>query len=232
VNSSPLQLKPLPVGIQSFDKLIEGGYLYVDKTRLLYELVKDPTGVYFLSRPRRFGKSLLISTLDALFSNRRELFKDLWIDSSKYKWQKFPVIRLDMTITDRSSAETLNNSLILLLREIIREHDLTVETDILPNAFSEVISQLSRKYNEKVVVLVDEYDKPILDNITKPEMVKEIREVLKTFYSILKAQDDNLRFIFLTGVSKFSKMSIFSGLNNLEDISLNSDFASICGYTQ
>ncbi len=225
------KLKPLPIGIQTFEKIIENGYTYVDKTQLVYDLVEGGE-VYFLSRPRRFGKSLLLSTIEALFQNRRELFKGLWIDSSDYKWEKYPVVRLDMTVTDKTSAENLKISLKDLLENIAIEHEIKLRGSLLENIFSNLILDLSKKYKQQIVVLVDEYDKPILDNLSKTVIAEEIREALRSFYSILKAEGGSIKFIFLTGVSRFSKVSIFSGLNNLKDISMDNRFASICGYTQ
>lgn len=232
MNGSSPQLKPLPVGIQSFTDLINGGYLYVDKTESLYEMVRNPKGVYFLSRPRRFGKSLLISTLEALFRNYRELFHGLWIDSSNYQWQKFPVIRIDMAEISKNSGAELSSDLKRFVFEQAKIHSVSIPDGGLGAVFTSLIAELYNKYQKQVVVLVDEYDKAIVDNITNTQIAKECRDILREFYTILKSQDENLRFVFLTGVSKFSKMSIFSGLNNLEDISFNSEFASICGYTQ
>jgi hypothetical protein len=225
------KLKPLPIGIQTFEEIISDGYTYVDKTQDIYNLVTGGK-VYFLSRPRRFGKSLLLSTLEALFQNRRELFKGLWIDSSDYKWENHPVIRIDMTITDKTSAENLKISLKDLLENIAIEHEMKLRGSLLENIFSNLILDLSKKYKQQVVVLVDEYDKPILDNITEKIIAEDVRDALRGFYSILKAQGSYIKFIFLTGVSRFSKVSIFSGLNNLKDISMDNRFAAICGYTQ
>ena len=225
------KLKPLPIGIQTFEKIIEGGYTYVDKTKELYDLVSEGE-VYFLSRPRRFGKSLLVSTLEALFQNRRELFKGLWIDSSDYKWEKYPVIKISMPAVDQSmSIEDLNLALQERLSEIANDYKINIENRRASLMLRDLIVKLEAQY-DKVVVLIDEYDKPILDNISNPARVESIRDFLRTFYSELKENDAKLRFILLTGVSRFSKVSIFSGLNNLEDISMSPEFASICGYTQ
>lgn len=228
----PSEIKPLPIGIQTFEKLIKGAYLYVDKTPLLYELVKNPSGVYFLSRPRRFGKSLTISTLEAIFTNRRELFKGLWIDSSDYQWQEYPVIRIDMAELSRESSTSLKATLIDLTNKIAQTHDIKLDGLSAGTNLRDLIQSLKQKYQKQVVVLIDEYDKAILDNLNNTEVAKECRDILREFYTILKSQDRNLRFVFLTGVSKFSKVSIFSGLNNLSDISMDAKFASLCGYTQ
>ncbi len=226
------ELKILPVGLQTFENLIKGNYLYVDKTKRIYDLIKNPQGVYFLSRPRRFGKSLTISTLDAIFKNKRELFKGLWLDTSEYKWQEYPVIRIDMTTPGKSSAQILQSDLIIRLEQRAEEEGLTLIKASLGSVFTDLIQKLANKFQKKVVVLIDEYDKAILDNIAKTEVAKECRDVLKEFYSVLKAQDENIRFILLTGVSKFSKVSVFSGLNNIKDISMLPEYADLCGYTQ
>jgi hypothetical protein len=225
-------LKPLPVGIQTFENIIRGGFTYIDKTKCIYELVKNKQGVFFLSRPRRFGKSLTISTLDAIFSNKRDLFKDLWIDSSDYEWQQYPIIRIDFGNIARSSAKELKSDLILILNTRAKEEGFTLPEASLGASFASLIENLVKKYKKQVVVLVDEYDKAILDNIANTKVAKECRDILREFYTVLKSQDANIRFILLTGVSKFSKVSIFSGLNNLSDISMDAKYADLCGYTQ
>jgi hypothetical protein len=227
------KLKPLPIGIQTFADIIEGNYTYIDKTQDIYGLVKEPKGVYFLSRPRRFGKSLLVSTLEALFQNRRELFNGLWIDSSSYQWQEYPVVRISMPAVDASmTIDDLNIALQERLMEIANEYKIKLEYARASIMLRGLIVKLEETYNQKVVILIDEYDKPILDNILDTPKAESVRGFLRTFYSELKENDSKLRFIFLTGVSKFSKVSIFSGLNNLEDISMRNEFTSLCGYTQ
>jgi hypothetical protein len=221
----------LPVGIQDFEKLRTENYVYVDKTQLLYQMITQGN-MYFLSRPRRFGKSLLVSTLRAIFQGKRHLFKGLWIDQSDYTWEQHPVIWLDMSAVTNSSREVFQQSLSYHLDKIAEQYDVKFTTELaVAEKLNELITQLA-KNNQKVVVLIDEYDKPLIDQIHRPEIALENREILKHFYGIIKAQDANIRFVLLTGVSKFSKVSIFSGLNNLEDISLLNDYATLLGYTQ
>jgi hypothetical protein len=223
----------LPVGIQDFETLRTENYVYVDKTALLYQMITQGR-VYFLSRPRRFGKSLLVSTLHAIFRGKKHLFQDLWIDSSDYSWEQHPVIWLDMSAVTSSSADLLQQSLKFHLHEIAGQYGVKLPDSLsVSDSLNKLISQLAEKNNnKKVVVLIDEYDKPLVDQIHRPEIALENREILKQFYGILKAKDANLRFVLLTGVSKFSKVSVFSGLNNLEDISLLPDYATLLGYTQ
>jgi hypothetical protein len=227
------QQKKLPIGIQSFEKLINEGAVYVDKTKYIYELLKLGFGAYFLSRPRRFGKSLLVSTLEAIFKNKRELFKGLWLDSSEYAWKEFPVIKFDMsTVAQKTDIE-----LIVGLKDAVKdnaknEQIVLEESDSPGRMFQSLIHALVKKYGEKVVVLIDEYDDPIIKHVTRPQMAARNREVLHDFYKIMKAEDANLRFVFLTGISKFVKTSIFSGLNNLENISLLAEYSPLLGYTQ
>ncbi|MFP4395224.1 MAG: AAA family ATPase, partial [Anaerolineales bacterium] len=211
-------MKPLPVGTPTFFKdMIEGGYLYIDKTRYIYELVRYPKGVYFLSRPRRFGKTLLISTLAEIFAGHRELFEGLWIDESDYEWEAHPVVRIDLSQLKVTTAEKLKHGLKRLLGRIAKLHSVQIEEGTYYEQFYDLIFELAHRSGKGVVVLVDEYDKPLIDNIGDVDEARRIREVLKGFYTILKAQDEHLRFVFLTGVSKFSKVGVFSGLNNLDD---------------
>ncbi len=223
--------KKLPIGVQDFTILRTEGFVYVDKTELLHRLITQ-NRVYFLSRPRRFGKSLLISTLEAIFQGKKELFKDLWIEKSGYDWKPHPVIRIDMSETVRTSPELLAESLIKLLKRIASTHQLELGNSLSPgDAFSMLITLLAER-GHKVVVLIDEYDKPIIDNISNPELALKMRDILRPFYGILKAQDGNLRFILLTGVTKFSKASVFSELNNLQDLTLTDQYSHLLGYTQ
>ena len=223
-------LKPLPIGIQTFSDLIRGGFLYVDKTPWVYELIRYAKGAYFLARPRRFGKSLLISTLDEIFQGNRELFQGLWLYDSDYSWQKHPVIRLDFSLLTARSAEELEGVLSRRIHAIARENGVSVSEGNVMEPFASLIQEMAT--DAQVVVLIDEYDKPILDNISDLATAQEIRDLLKRFYTVLKAMDPYLRLIFLTGISKFSKVGVFSGLNNLNDISMNSDFAALVGITQ
>jgi hypothetical protein len=223
--------RKLPVGIQDFETIRTENYVYVDKTQLIYQMITRGQ-VYFLARPRRFGKSLLISTLHAIFRGERDLFQGLWIDKSHYTWEKHPIIALDMSAVMSTSTELLQQTLSEQLDIIAEQYDVKLAPSLsIFGRLNKLITQLS-KTNQKVVVLVDEYDKPLTDQIHRPGIALENREILKQFYSILKVQNANIRFILLTGVSKFSKVSVFSGLNNLEDISLLTDYATLLGYTQ
>jgi hypothetical protein len=226
-----LKLKKLPVGIQTFSEIREENYLYVDKTAAIKQLVEEGKH-YFLSRPRRFGKSLLVSTLQALFEGRKELFEGLYI-SDKWDWETiYPVIKISFGGVARDL-----ESMYRMVGGIMEfnQDNLGIKCKYPESGgvcLKELIRKAYKQYGQKVVVLVDEYDKLIVDNLDQPEVAKQGREVLKDLYSTIKDNDEYIQFTFLTGVSKFSKVSIFSGLNNLEDITLSPTFATICGYTQ
>ncbi len=224
-------MKKLPLGIQTFEKIRDGNYVYVDKTRLAEQLINSYQ-VVFLSRPRRFGKSLFLSTLNDLFEGRKELFTGLAVEHTHDWTQTYPVIRIGLSGNQRTEKECHSLIYNKLLENQISLGLSGCEDDNLSVFFERIIRRAYEKYEQKVVVLVDEYDKPLLDNIDKPELSEIIRDLLQGFYATIKENDKYLRFVFLTGVSKFSKVSIFSGLNNLIDISLESDYATICGYTQ
>ena len=220
-------MKKLPVGIQDFEEIHEGGYLYIDKTKYLHHLIS--TGKYFFfSRPRRFGKSLLISTLQAIFEGRKELFKGLWIED-KIHWDQYPVIVLDFNKIDYRS-HSLEEGLSIELDRIAREAHLHLEAKTAKNKLSELISALGKEKN--VVVLVDEYEKPVSDFLGDEERQKDNINTLKNIYVLFKAMDAHLRFVFLTGVSKLGRVSIFSDLNNLYDLTLDKTTAGLAGYTQ
>jgi hypothetical protein len=222
-------MKDLTSSIYTFENLINGNYLYVDKTEYLWKLVRPASGIYFLSRPRRFGKSLTVSTLKALFEGKKHLFKGLAIAGTSYDWQEYPVIHFDLNGWEFSSPEKMQESLCGLVAESAAKHDLSLTATSPGGMFRELIIKLSGK--GKVVILVDEYDKPILNNAGKP-CAQEILEKLKAFYSVIKAFESSERFVLVTGVSKFSPVSIFSDLNNLNDISMDYDYATMFGYTQ
>ncbi|MBT7410808.1 MAG: ATP-binding protein [Methylococcales bacterium] len=225
-------MKKLPIGIQTFEKIRTGNYAYVDKTKILLTLVEKGQA-YFLSRPRRFGKSLFLSTLKALFEGQKHLFQDLYIEK-RWNWQKtYPVIEISFADGLLRTEKDIQDRLKIIFKENQRKLDVTCDkTNNIREDLRELIIKTSEKYQQNVVVLVDEYDKPMLDNISDPKTACLMRDILRDFYSVLKGADPYLHFVFLTGVSKFSKVSVFSGLNNLEDISLMPTFATICGYTQ
>ncbi len=222
-------MKKLPLGIQSLSALINNNNVYIDKTRFVYQMVMG-NRYYFLFRPRRFGKSLLVSTLAELFSGNRELFGNLWIASSDYDWAPHPVIHLDFTKMDYKDPDRLEQSLILRLKTIACFYGASViETPSAKDLFNHLIEQLA--HINQVVVLIDEYDKPILEHIDNSDRARAQREWLGSFYGVLKDSGSHLRFVFLTGVTKFSQASIFSGLNHLTDISLDESYAAMLGYT-
>ncbi len=224
-------MKKLPIGISTFEEIITENYVYVDKTKEAFELI-DNGKYYFLSRPRRFGKSLFLDTLRNVFEGKKELFEGLYI-YDKWDWsRKYPVIRISFNTGDFDSLDGLKQR----IREIldINQRDLGVECReglSIEGCFEELIYQVHKKYNQRVVILIDEYDKPILDNIENTDLAKKLRDQLKKFYSAIKGSDEYIKFTFMTGVSKFSKVSLFSGLNNLDDITINPNYATICGYT-
>ncbi len=220
-------LKPLPIGTQTFRRVIEDGFLYVDKTRSIYDLLSSSPGAYFFARPRRFGKSLLISTLAEIFKGNKELFRELWLYTSDYAWPVHPVIRFDFSKERIYTAEELKESIQVYVQEIAADYGITLADGPYDRQFRWLIRQLADQ--GKVVILIDEYDKPIIDNLENPTEAKRIREALKAFYTIIKAMDEYLRFVFITGISR---VGIFSGLNNLVDISLNTRFATMLGLTE
>ncbi|HMV78680.1 MAG TPA: AAA family ATPase [Leptospiraceae bacterium] len=223
-------MQPLPIGIQTFKNIREGDFLYVDKTKWIYELVRNPNAVYFLSRPRRFGKSLTLSTLKEIFEGNRELFQGLWIYNADYHWKKYPIIRIDFSKQKAESKEELKRFILEQLDYNAESYGVQLTKKEYFSRFEELIKAISKK--DKIVILIDEYDKPIIDHLTKPELAIEMREILKGFYTIIKASDEYLRFVLLTGVSKFSKTGVFSGLNNLNDISMSLRYSAIAGITE
>lgn len=220
-----------PIGKQNFENLRNEGFVYVDKTALIYKLVKEGS-VYFLSRPRRFGKSLLLSTLEAYFTGKRELFKGLAMEELEKEWLEYPVMHLDLNAEKYSCIDELENILSTYLREWEERYE-SKETDnkSLSQRFRAVIRAAKVKTGRNAVVLIDEYDKPILQAIGNPALQNEFRNTLKAFYGVLKSADADLKFALLTGVTKFGKVSVFSDLNNLNDISMSPRFHNICGIT-
>lgn len=224
-------MKKLPVGIQTFREIIEGGYVYADKTEYIYNLIQGG-GYYFLSRPRRFGKSLFIDTIAEVFSGDHTLFEGLWIADSNFDFERHPVIRIDMTQVSIRDAQSLENDLAITLGKLEQAEGFESSGGSVALRFQTLIRALHVKYEKRVVVLVDEYDKPIVDHIDDPEKARANRAVLGEFYGVLKGQDANLRFVLLAGVSKFTKLSLFSKLNNLKDLTMLSRYAGVCGFTE
>jgi len=223
-------LKNLPLGISTLSKLLDNNCIYVDKTEYAYNLISQ-SGAFFLSRPRRFGKSLFVDTLKEIFEGNQKLFEGLYIHD-KWDWsKKYPVIKLDFAAGGGKNKKELDLRLSALLQQNKDRLGVHYDSLDLEDNFSKLISEVSSKYGQRVVVLVDEYDKPILDNLNEPLVAAEIRDALKGFYGVLKEQDANLQFVFMTGVTKFSKVSLFSGVNQLKDITISKSYSSICGYT-
>ena len=230
-----------PIGIQSFDQIIEDGYVYIDKTDLIYQLVKGGK-IYFLSRPRRFGKSLLVSTLKCYFQGRKELFKGLAIDKLETEWAEYPVFHIDFNGTDFTRSGKLDDIIGGTVGTWEKEYGRAEEFEDIGKRFAYVLQQAHKRYGRRCVVLVDEYDKPILDVLDtgytatidgKERLLEDIhREILKSFYSTFKLADEDLQFVLLTGVTKFSQVSGFSGFNQPADISMAEQYETLCGITQ
>ena len=221
-----------PIGIQTFNDLRKNDFAYVDKTAHIYRLASQGK-CFFLSRPRRFGKSLLLSTLKSYFKGNKEMFEGLAISKLEKEWKQYPVLHLDLNIALYNSPEALTGLLNLNLQYWEKEYGITKQGDDSSIRFWNVIVNAAQQSPEgKVVVLIDEYDKPLLEAIGKPELQEEYRQILKAFYSNIKSCDEYIRFAMLTGVTKFSHLSVFSGLNNLYDISMDRRYADICGFTQ
>ncbi|BAU23109.1 hypothetical protein THC_0717 [Caldimicrobium thiodismutans] len=224
--------KKLPTGISSFEKIRSEPYYYVDKTPFVAKLVEEGT-YYFLSRPRRFGKSLFVDTLKQAFLGRKDLFQGLYLEKN-WDWSiRYPVIHISFGAGNILSEEDF----LLRIRKILKKNYKTLEIDWedssdYRSSFEDLIEKAYEKYKTKVVVLIDEYDKPILDRIENKELSLTLREHLKNLYGVIKDADVYLKFVFITGVSKFSKVSLFSGLNQLRDITLSKEYSTICGYTQ
>ena len=224
-------LQNLPIGIQNFEKIRNDGYLYVDKTEFVYRLATTGS-YYFLSRPRRFGKSLLISTLHAYFEGKRELFDGLAISRLETKWERYPILHLDLNTRNYKDAEALTG----ILNEYLEKWEVIYgdakKDRVLEERFTYVIEQAYAKTGHRVVILVDEYDKPMLQAIGNEALQDEYRNTLQSFYGALKTCDGYIRFAMLTGVTKFGKLSVFSSLNSLKDISMRKDFHAVCGITE
>ncbi|MEM1119633.1 MAG: AAA family ATPase [Bacteroidota bacterium] len=220
--------KQFPVGIQTFEKIIEGNFLYVDKTKTIYNLIQHG-GYYFLSRPRRFGKSLLLSTIKSIYAGQKDLFKGLWIQN-QWDWSKqYPIIHIGFSSIGYKELG-LEEAIEIELKSIAKSYDITLEKKGISQLFQELLIHLSKK--NKVVLLIDEYDKPIIDYLDAIPQAKANQQTLKSFYSVIKDSDQYIKFLLITGVSKFSKVSIFSELNNLDDITIDRRFVDLLGITQ
>ncbi|MFO7883596.1 MAG: AAA family ATPase [Desulfobacteraceae bacterium] len=224
-------MKKLPIGIYNFEEIITENYYYVDKTSYVHELAS--TGkYYFLSRPRRFGKSLFLDTLKCAFEGKKMLFKGLYLEKHWDFENTHPVLKFSLGLGRVTGLDELNKNIFSMLETQEKKYNIECKFELVAGRFSELIQCLYEKYNRRVVILIDEYDKPILDNLEDTPRAEEMRDGLKNFYSVIKYSDAFIKFCFITGVSKFSRVSIFSDLNNLKDLSLNTRMGAICGYTQ
>ncbi len=223
-------MKVLPIGVQSFERIRRKDTLYVDKTKFVHKLVTE-SDCYFLSRPRRFGKSLLLSTLKAFFQGRKDLFEGLWIADKITDWETYPILFFDMSLLDCHD-QTLHYSLMEDLTSKAEDLGVVIQGKNPKVLFKDLIKKVKEKKGKNVVILIDEYDKPIHDFLDKMSQAEKNRKALKNFYGVIKAMGEHIRFCFLTGVSRFSKMSVFSDLNHLKDITLEEDFAGMLGYTE
>ncbi|NDV60540.1 ATP-binding protein [Bacteroides sp. 519] len=220
----------LPIGIQTFEKIRTGGFLYVDKTAMVWKIAQT-NNPYFLSRPRRFGKSLLISTFESYFEGCKDLFEGLAISKLEKEWKKHPVLHLDLNAEKYDSPEQLNIILNDYLTQWETKYGTGESEDSLSRRFAGIIRRACEQTGTQVVVLIDEYDKPLLQVMLNKDLLDEYRKTLKSFYGVLKSSDRYLRFVFLTGVTKFAQVSVFSDLNQLNDISMDMNYASLCGIT-
>ncbi|MDR2445137.1 MAG: ATP-binding protein, partial [Spirochaetaceae bacterium] len=228
-------LRKMPIGIQDFEDLRRSGYVYVDKTAFVWKLAREGKP-YFLSRPRRFGKSLLLTTLKAYFLGKRELFDGLAIADLEPEWPAYPVLHFDFNPSGYDSVASLHYFIADCLKKMEKDHGLS-NPESPPDApvairFKRLIEDIHEKTGRQVVVLVDEYDKPLLESMADEKLNVELRSALKPFYGVLKSADASLRFVMLTGVTRFSKVSIFSDLNQLREIGMNENYAALCGITE
>jgi len=224
-------MKELPLSRQTFSEFIEQDLLYIDKTEWVWKMVREGK-YYFLSRPRRFGKSLFLSTLASFFEGREDLFRGLYIHDKVTEWKQYPIIHIDYScINYRDGLDTFYVSLLHYLRSIAKDYELDIKATLVIDFLRELIKKINNKHGS-VVVLIDEYDKPLVDVLLNEKQFKENSVVLNSLYGLLKGLDKELHFVFLTGVSRFVKVGIFSGMNNLLDISMDKEFAAIVGFTQ
>ena len=223
--------KIYPIGIQNFEKIRKDGYFYIDKTALIYQMVKTGS-YYFLSRPRRFGKSLLISTLEAYFLGKKELFEGLAIEKLEKDWTVYPIFHMDLNTEKYDTRESLDSILNFTLEKWEQQYGTAPSETTFALRFRGLIERAYKQTGQRVDILIDEYDKPMLQAIGNEELQKEFRNTMKAFYSVLKTMDGCIQFAFLTGVTKFGKVSVFSDLNNLDDISMRNQYIDICGVSE
>ena len=221
-----------PIGIQTFEKIRTRNYMYVDKTEYIYRMVHADSNYFFLSRPRRFGKSLLTSTLEAYFQGRKDLFKGLAMDLLETEWTEYPVLRFDMSLGKHMEKEQLERYLSSQLELMEHKYGILTESQDANIRLTNLIRRAYEQTGRQVVVLIDEYDAPLLDVVHEEKNLPVLRNIMRNFYSPLKACDPYLRFVFLTGITKFSQLSIFSELNNIKNISMLPEYAAICGITE
>ena len=221
-----------PIGQQDFKTLRERGLIYIDKTRFVRKIADDGSQYFFLARPRRFGKSLFLSTLQYFFEGRRDLFQGLYIDSTEWDWKPYPVLRLDLNRDGYRSKGELDAVFNNTFKKWEAEYDINDIADTFSGRFENIIEAAHRKNGRQVVILVDEYDKPMVANINNQENIDHYREKLSSVYSNFKSSAEHIRLVFLTGVSRFGKLSVFSDLNNLDDISFEDEYSDICGITR
>ena len=221
-------MKKLPLGKSDFKDIIQNNFVYVDKTKYIYDLIESGD-VFFLSRPRRFGKSLTVSTLYYLFKGEKELFKDTWI-YDKWNWEKWPVLKIDMSEVN-PSYKYLIKSLEFNIKRWGKDFGIVVEGPTYSDMFGDLIEKIHEKYRKNIVVLIDEYDAALLSNLTDKGL-EEIREIMGNFYVQIKNHQEIIRFVFITGISKFSKVSIFSKMNNLIDLTMNEEYSTMFGYVE
>ena len=225
------RLKRLPVGIQTFSEVIDLDCLYIDKTEYIWNMIHLSKYI-FLSRPRRFGKSLLVSTLQAYFEGRKDLFKGLFIETVEKEWTVYPVLRFDMSLGKHMEKDQLERYLLYIIGENEKRFGISSDSKDPNVRLRNLIINVYEKTGKKVVILIDEYDAPLLDVVHEEKMLPVLRNVMRNFYSPLKASDPYLQFVFLTGITKFSQLSIFSELNNLMNISMDEEYAAVCGITK
>ncbi|MEL6539600.1 MAG: AAA family ATPase, partial [Bacteroidota bacterium] len=224
-------MKDLPLDIQSIETILKDGrYVYVDKTAFAYQLITGGVSNFFLSRPRRFGKSLFIDTLAEIFKGNKELFKDCAIYQTDYDWQPYIVLRFDFLDVKNSTPERLEKDLEGVIENLAKLHGVTVGDFSAQLRLKQLITELSRK--GKIVILVDEYDKPIADNLQEPAIAAANRRILSDFFGIFKSVSKDLRFVFVTGISKFAQVSLSASLSNLKDLTMQPLYAAVAGYTE